>query len=485
MRKRRTKRRGLQAIKARNKLHVLDEDRCSKIHNAALRVLTEVGVEVETAQARNLLQDLGAKVSGSRVRLDAEMVEKALQTVPESFRLYDVNGGEAMNLDGMNMYFGVSTSSLGYLDPYSGKKVDHTRETSGYMARVADALPNVSYVGNGGLLADVDPRLGGRVNVANTLRHTTMPMYFCPDYYSSYVDIIRMAEDIAGGEKGLREKPFLMGFCDPVPPLTHSDDAIDKLFLCGDKGIPMLYLTYCMRGGTSPVSLAGAQVQCVAELLSGLVIHQAKNPGAPFIVGSMPTVMDMKTTIGSYGAPELHLGVLMTAELCEFYDLPFFGTAGPTDSGHIDLQAAIEVTMSTFSSLVSHADMIHDLGVMEHASALSPELLVLNDEIIGMLRPFAEESPLDEEHLAAEVISRIGPKGNYLLDEHTLAHFRSVWYPQFFDRSVEGGTSESVVREKLRAKTKEILENHRNESIRSEVLEIVEEHEKRWFREVR
>ncbi|MEG2651654.1 MAG: trimethylamine methyltransferase family protein, partial [Eubacterium sp.] len=69
-----------------------------------------------------------------------------------------------------------------------------------------------------------------------------------------------------------------------------------------------------------------------AEILTGVVMTQAIKPGAPMIYGSMPTVFDMKTTVGSYAAPEFHLSVAAASEMCDYYHLPFFGTAGCSDA---------------------------------------------------------------------------------------------------------------------------------------------------------
>lgn len=463
------------------KLQVLKEEGCKKVHEAAIRIMEEVGMIVGSQRAKERLLDAGAKDMGSDlVSIPSALVDKALEIAPSSFKLYTVNGEEAMDVNKKNKYFGVSTSSLGYIDPYTGKKISHTTETSSIMARVADALPNIEYVGNGGLLADIDPRIGGRMNVTNTLRHTTMPMYFCPDYVDSYVDTIKLAQDVVGGEKNLREKPFLFGYCEPVPPLNHSGDSIEKLIVCGDAGVPVVYMPYSMRGGTAPITLASALAQNFSEILAGLVIHQLFNPGAPFIPGSMPTILDMRTTIGCYGAPEFHYGINLSAELSDFYDLPFFGTAGPTDAQHLDMQAASEVTMGLLSTLLSGADIVHDTGVMEHASALSPELLVYTNEILDMLRVYQGGIDLSDEAFMVDVIKEIGPKGNYLQHDSTLTNFKQVWYSKIFDRSLNAEIPADAFVSKIKKKTTKLIEKHKNKKVNTDIFPILEEHEAKW-----
>ncbi len=96
---------------------------------------------------------------------------------------------------------------------------------------------------------------------------------------------------------------------------------------------------------------AATYTQCNAEALTGLVLTQLVSEGAPFIYGAMPSVFDMKTTIGSYAAPEFHLGIAAHADLVASYGLPFYGTAGCTDAKTIDNQAVSEISYEIFSTL--------------------------------------------------------------------------------------------------------------------------------------
>ncbi|MDO5116437.1 MAG: trimethylamine methyltransferase family protein [Synergistaceae bacterium] len=464
------------------KLSILGKEGCSRVDKVVLRIMHEIGMIIDNKKARERLFDAGAKdMGGNKVSISHDLIDKSLETAPSTFKLYSVNGKEAMDINKENMYFGVSTSSLGFIDPWEGRKVAHTKRTSSYMAMVADALPNIDYVGNGGLLSDVDPRIGGRINFTNTLRYTTKPMYICPDYAASYIDAIALAQDISGGAQKLKDKPFIFGYCEPVPPLYHSNDAIEKLIICGDSGIPVVYMPYCMRGGTAGIFLAAALAQNYAEILTGLVIHQLFNPGAVFIAGSMPTILDMKTTTGSYGAPEFHFGIAASSEMCDYYNLPFFGTAGCTDSQQLDMQASTEVTMGILSTLLTGADVVHDTGVMQHASALSPEILVYTNEILDMLRVYQEGIDLSDESFIFDVIKRVGPRGHYLEEETTLRNFKKIWYSKVFDRSLNSEIPQNNFANKIKEKTKSIIATHINDSVNENIIPILEEHERKWF----
>jgi trimethylamine--corrinoid protein Co-methyltransferase len=473
----------------RNKLDlvemkVLSQAKMKLIHNASLAILEEIGVRVEHEQAVSILHDNGAFVEkNGLVRIPSHLVDRAVRTAPKRVVLYDRNGQAAMVLEDRNVYFGRSADCLKYLDPYSGEAVPFTGEHAGIMARVGDSCSNISFINPVGVLADCDPRLACQISFARVLRNTTKTINFICTEAGSCVDIIEMASIVAGGPEELRRKPFVFHYCEPIPPLTHGRDSCQKLMICADAGVPVVYNPYCMMGGTAPATLAGTLAQSFAEILSGLVVHQARKEGAPFIIGNMPTTMDMRTTVGTYGSPEFYLGVAAASELAHFYGLPFYGTAGTTDAGVLDYQTVAEATMTSFVNLLSRCNVVHDVGIMYHCSILSPELVVLADEILDMLAVVRRGIRVDEETLALDVIGRVGPAGHYLGHEHTFNHFKEMWYSDVFDRSMSQEAAVPV-NEKIRARTKEIIEKHEVEPLSSEKRQGIAELEAHWAKRV-
>jgi trimethylamine--corrinoid protein Co-methyltransferase len=190
-----------------------------------------------------------------------------------------------------------------------------------------------------------------------------------------------------------------------------------------------------MMGGTAPVTLAGAVALGNAEMLSGLVMHQLKNPGAPFLYGHGTHHLDMKAMVSVYGsAPEFQLARVMAAEMGRFYSLPVWGYAGHSDSKVVDGQAAADAQATVLLALLVKTNLNHDVGYLESGLAGSPEMMVLTNELISMNRRFVEGVRIDEETLALDVIDEIGPGGEFLSHEHTIDHWQDLWVPQLFNR---------------------------------------------------
>jgi len=119
---------------------------------------------------------------------------------------------------------------------------------------------------------------------------------------------------------------------------------------------------------------------------------------------------------------------LMTSgslEMAAFYELPSISASKYTDSLAFDEQCGAEKIMSAFASMVSGADILYGDGDLDNAVVLSLEQLIVDLDIVLHARRFVQGILVDKERLAVEAISRVGPGGHYLEDEHTLRHLRS------------------------------------------------------------
>jgi trimethylamine--corrinoid protein Co-methyltransferase len=259
---------------------------------------------------------------------------------------------------------------------------------------------------------------------------------------------------------------------------------MEKSLLLAEKGIPNVVYGMPMAGATAPASFAGCLCIANAEVLSHIAVLQIKHPGAPVIFGSIPNIMDMKTSINPYGAPELSLMVGAYTELCHYYEIPMFGTAGCTDAAIIGSQAAAEVTYSIFTSILTGADLVHDVGLMDHATMLSPELAVLTDEIIDMVNVLTRGIQINDETLALDLIEKVGPRSDYLQESHTLKHFRNFWFPSVFDRSMTRDSETRDCEQLLNEKTLSILRTHQPKSMPDDLIKELKKMEERWFKRI-
>jgi trimethylamine--corrinoid protein Co-methyltransferase len=470
-------------LEFRPRLSVLNSEQIEQIHQATLEVLERTGVQLTHAKAVELLDGAGARVAGNRVRLPAWLVEEAIRKAPARVVLGNRNGERTVFLEGDKYWFGPSLDCIDYLDPLTEERRRFVSDDCRLTATVADALPNFSWVMTIGMADDVPPDIADRVIAKQVFTYTEKPLVFCCKDANSVRDIYEMALLIAGSEERFQQTPTIVHYSEPISPLLYYDPAVDKILYCAEKGIPLINFPAPQSGSTAPATFAGEIVQASAESLSGLVLAQLARPGAPFIYGAFATVMDMKTTVFSYGAVEMSLMVAAMAQMAQHYKLPFFGTAGCTDAKFPDSQAAAEVAFSCLSSALVGANLIHDAGSwLDHGSLASPAFMVLVNEILYMVNQFMGGIPVNDETLALEVIDKIGPGGHYLYEDHTMDHFKNVWYSDLFDRSIhqiwlEQGANR--FEQRLRAKTETLMQHH-PVSLPEDVLKEMDRMAQHW-----
>ena len=459
-------------------LKMFDAAQCEQIHLASLEVLRRTGVRVHQQEALTLLKEAGAHVGDDNlVKIPAWLVEWALKQAPARVGLCARGTDQVVvPLEGRQVNFGPGSDCPNYLDPRTGERRPFTRGDVIDCIRLVDALPELSFVMSMGIPSDLETTNSYRQQFALMLEHTAKPAVFVCDDRADCEAIAAMAASAAGGMDELQLNPTLLLYSEPTTPLQHSRTATEKLLYMAEQSLPIVHSPAPMMGGTAPVTLAGGLVLGNAEVLSSLVIHQLKRAGAPFVYGSGLHHMDMRTTISVYGAPEFQLARVGVAAMGQYYSLPNWGYAGHTDSNVMDEQAAADSVFSVMIALLVGANLVHDVGYIEAGLTTSPEMMVFADEIIAMMRHFAAGVRLDAEALAMEVIHRVGPAGNYLTDEHTVAHFRELWRPTLFDRQRADdwhASGSKRLGDRLRDKAMAIMENHQPEPLPDPIREEI------------
>jgi len=477
---------------ARPRFAVLSPYQRRRVAEGALEILERTGVHLNHAGAIELLAGAGARVepdttpagtAGYRVRLPAWLVQQALESAPRQVVIYDRQGRPAMRLGQGRSYFGANMDAPMLLDPQSGQHRPQEEADDARHARLIDALPHLRFLMSAGFAADRPAHLADRYAARQALLNTSKPVLAITLSRASLEAVHAMAAIIAGGREALRRRPFLLHYSEPISPLLHPDESLAKLLYCAEWEIPLVYTPYLAMGATAPCSLAGALSQACAESLSGLVIHQLAHRGAPFIFGAMPSVMDMHSTVFSYGAPELHLLLAGMSEMAAHFGLPNFGTAGCGDACTFDGQAVLEAALSCTFAALSGADLIHDAGLFGSAQVVLPAMYPVVDEIAGMLEVMLGGIPVGDEDAALDLIDEVGPGGEFLTLEHTLRSFRAFWRPALLDRSGYqawslAGKPDFAAR--VHARLRNLLETHQPAPLSPEVVRELDALARSW-----
>ena len=106
------------------------------------------------------------------------------------------------------------------------------------------------------------------------------------------------------------------------------------------------------------------------------------------------------------------------------------------------------------------ADVTFGTGLLDGSRILCLENMVVDDEIIGMVKRILRGIEVTDETIAKELIVKMGFNGNYLFDAHTRRHVRELWQARLgetgtFESWARGGRQSTV--EKAQDKVREIL----------------------------
>ncbi len=432
------------------------------LHKASMRILEEIGVNVYCEEAIALLKAAGAEVDGSLVKISEKFVAEALETAPSVYSIFTTDGKEELVMEPDKVYFGTGTDMPDFIDLYTGEIRLAKLEDCENAAKVANACEEIDWIAPVALANDKDPRVADLYHFKAMRTYSNKPnLTLATDAYS-LKGLIDMAAAQAGGYEKLAEKPTMVHYAEPISPLLNAKEAVEKLIMCAEYGIPVTYTSGIMAGATGPVTLAGTLAVGNAECLAGLVIHQLKKAGAPFMYGIASSIMDMKTTISAYGGPEFPLMNIFVGEMGRYYNLPTFGISGATDANECDLQLGAEVMYSVMCAVHGRTNFVHDNGYMGAGQMGSLQSILAADEIIAFVKRYAKGIEFTEDTLSFESIKKVGQGGNYLELPETYKKFRKEYYmPKYMNRErymawEEKGSPSMAA--KLSKKAKEIVE---------------------------
>jgi len=459
-------------------LKVLNDNQLLRIHSATMEVLEKTGIIVKHPEAIELLKEAGAWIDGEKVKIPRSLIEWAIDAAPSNITLYNQLGEAAIRLNGRNAHYGSGPTTPYTFDVETGEKSKVVEKDIANAARVVDKLDNLDYAMSMGLISDRPEGTEDIYEFKQMLLNTNKPLCAWGYNRKNYETIKDMAVAVKGSLAKLQQEPFYVLYSEPNTPLLQSKEAMEKLLFMAEHRLPMVHTSGGTAGGVAPVSLAGIMVVSSAEVLSALLIAQLKNQGTPCLFGYATHVMDMKTTICSYGCPEHALGQAATVDQAEYYDLPSWGYAGCSDSKVLDGQVAVESTMHDLLTGLSGANFAHDVGFMESGMTSSLPAIVLNNEIIDMVKVIKKGIDTSDDALAVDVIDEIGPQGHYLNHSHTMERFKDVWYPDLLDRQNYDkwkASGEKTLAERVKEKTKDIVNNYKPQPLADEVEEEIKE----------
>lgn len=407
----------------------INTEQLELLHQSSLQILSEVGLIFHCGESLELFAHNGQKVSGNRVYIDENMVEKALRDAPTEFEIIARNPEHTVKVGGDNL---VITPGFGcpMVSDVSGKQRPATMADYELFCKLVQNSSQVEV--NNCLMVtpeDISSENGHLNLLLASMTLTDKPIMGITTSRRSALDSLAMAEILWGSETLRSSSPVMMANIAPLSSLQYSAEMAGAILEFSRRGQAVLLCGLMQAGATGPVTLPGMLALHNAELLAGLVLTQIAKPETPVVYGTTSTITNMKTGASSIGAPEFSLIQEIFVKLVRYYGLPVRGSGGVTDSHLPDIQAGMESALSLSSTICAGANFVyHACGVLSSYMAMSPEKYIIDEELCAMIRRRIKPMDITKKRIAFESIKKMGVGGQYLTDPLTSTEFRKEFY---------------------------------------------------------
>lgn len=416
----------------------LTEEGVEAIHNAAMRILEEIGIDFLHEGARAELQAAGAMVEDGeeRVRFDREMVLELVAKAPSEFSITPRNPDRAIRIGGNHQVY-VNVSSPPSCSDLDRGRRPGDRESFRDLIKLSHYFNCIHMCGG----YPVEP-----VDIHASIRHLDClhdKLLLTDKVIHTYSLGVERVEDaiemqrIAGGwthEEFDADAKFYTNI-NSTSPLKHDWPMLDGAMRMAKRGQMVSVTPFTLAGAMAPVTLAGAIAQQTAEALAAIALLQHVAPGSPQVMGSFTSNVDMKSGAPAFGTPEYMRATQMSGQMARFYDLPL-RSSNACAANCPDAQAAWESAFSLWACVSSRTNIVyHSAGWLEGGLCASYEKFVMDCETLQQMMVYMKPVEVSEETLAVDAIAEVdampAAQRHFFGAQHTQDRYTTAFYSPF------------------------------------------------------
>ena len=412
-------------------VEILSADEVEHIHNASLRLLSDVGMEMHDAWAREVMKKAGCDVDHgtNRVRMEAGFVTEQVAKAPSEFGLRARNPKRSLAMGGRNINF-VSVVGPAYCsDLDKGRRIGTTEDVRNFV-RLLQVLNTIHFVcGTPFEAMDLAPSIRHLHGYRNGIELTdkVWGAWLLGRFRAE--DAIEMACLVHNTDRdGLRANSACIGNINTNSPLVLDAAMTHGARAFAECGQAVIVTPFTLAGAMAPATIAGALVGQNAEALAVIALLQTVNPGTPCVYGSFTSNVDMRTGSPAFGTPEYAKAAFASGQLARRYGLPW-RSSNACAANTVDAQAAYESEMSIWPTVLAHCNfIIHGGGWLEGGLTASFEKLILDAEMLQMMSEVLRPIDVSEATLGLGAYAEVGPAGHFFGATDTLGRYRDAFY---------------------------------------------------------
>ncbi|MGB0388216.1 MAG: trimethylamine methyltransferase family protein [Ardenticatenaceae bacterium] len=411
-------------------LNVMSDELIEKILDEAKRILSEIGIEVRGTGLRERLLDHGLKADPAtgRILFPPHVVEKAIETTPRSFTLYDREGKPHAELGGNNVHFVPGSSGLKMLDHRTGEtRLANTVDFVEYV-RLTDGLSHIAYLATAFSTNDIEEQVSDAWRLYLCLTNSMKPVVSGAFTEHGVPRMAQMMQLFREDKADLIARPMSIFTITATGNFRYSEDSSQNLLDCVQSGIPIEVVPVTLMGLIAPVTLVGATVFHTADVLAGLTMAQIVKPGAPVLFGGAPATFHMRAATSPMIAVEaLHLDVAYVA-VANYLGLPSQAYMALSEGKFLDAQAGAETFGSALLAALAGVNSVSGPGMLDYVLVFSLAKLIFDNEMCGQALKFVEEMRPVEDLPTLDLVRELLKEDHMITAEHTLKHWPQQLY---------------------------------------------------------
>ncbi|SHL83641.1 trimethylamine---corrinoid protein Co-methyltransferase [Roseovarius litoreus] len=414
----------------------LDEAGIAAIHDGAMRILEEIGIEFLNPEALDILRGSGGcTIRDENVRMGRDFVMEMIARAPREWTITPRNPARQLAIGGRHMVFGNVSSPPNYWDLALGRKVAGNREMCRNLLKLSQYFNCVHFIGG----YPVEPQdihasvrhldvLYDKLTLTDKVAHA-----YClgKERVEDVMEMVRIAAGLSDAE--FEARPHMYTNINSTSPLKHDYPMLDGWMRVARRNQGLVVTPFTLAGAMAPVTMSGAVTLSLAEGLCAVVLAQIIRPGACCAIGTFTSNVDMKTGAPAFGTPEYMRATQMTGQMARFYGLPM-RASGVCAANVPDGQAMWETSNSLWSAVQSGANMVyHAAGWLEGGLIASPEKFVMDCEILQHIQRYMDPTltATGPEDIALEAVREVGCEGHYFGIQHTQDRYTTAFYQPF------------------------------------------------------
>ena len=412
----------------------LSEEGVAAMHNAAMTVLEDIGIEFLNDEALDYLRKAGCTVEGENVRMDRDWVMEMIGHAPTQFDIIPRNPDRRITIGGDHMVFVNVSSPPNVMDMDRGRRVGDFESFRDLMKFTQ--YFNCIHVAGGYPVEPVDIHASVRhldcLYEKLTLTDKVVHAYSLgSERVEDVLEMARIASGLDAAEFFSRCRLYTN--INSSSPLKHDWPMLDGAMRFARRGQMVSVTPFTLAGAMAPVTMPGAVVQFLAEGLAAIALLQFINPGVPCVLGSFTSNVDMKSGAPAFGTPEYMRATQMSGQMARFYGLPL-RASNACASNAPDAQAMWESSNSLFAAITSKVNLVyHGAGWLEGGLIASYEKFIMDCEVLQQVQRYFEPIITDTspDSLAVDAIRDVGPNGHFFGADHTQERYTDAFYAPF------------------------------------------------------